>query len=172
MALIGRSNNQNEGKPVSTFQLTPEITHKIAMWFTSGDTGVSSETIASIALGRTEPARYHWDTPSDGGDFGRCYRLLQAIPELRAALPLVVELCPKWGPLVEVWDELTALYEQDEAEEPIYEKISRGRGRPRLTRQVNKRACYDRIHELYDACMIAGGWTQTSPGYWSKGGGL
>ncbi len=156
---------------MNTFQLTPEITHKIAMWFTSEDTGVSSETIASIALGRTKPAR-RWDTPSDSGDFGRCYRLLQDIPELRAALPLVVELCPKWGPLVAVWDELTALYEQDRAEEPIYEKISRGRGRPRLTRQVNKRACYDRIKELYEACMLAGGWTKTGSFSWSKEGGL
>lgn len=153
----------------SAFFLTPELGTRIAHWALGGDTGVSSETIACVAMGITaEQHQYRFDIPADSGDFGRCHRLLQAIPELRAALPLVVAACPKWGPLVEVWDELTALYEQDQAEEPIYERVSQGRGRRGYDRLANKRRCYDRIKELYDACMLAGGWVKTSSCTWEK----
>ena len=152
-----------------TFILTPEIANKISIWALSGDTGVSSETIASIALGLTEEQRlWHFDTPSDDADFGRCYRLLKAIQELRAALPLVAEVFPKYRPLVEIWDELTALYEKDEAEEPVYEMVSRGRGRRKLRQRVNGRSCYDKLKDLHDACMEAGGWVKTSPYSWEK----
>lgn len=158
---------------MSTFQLTPEITIKIARWFASDYTGVSSETIASIALGMTEPERHGWDMPYDSGDFGRCYRLIKKIPELRDVLPRVAELCPQWKPIVEIWDELVALYEADEAEEPVYEKEPpKGRGRFRRTIMVNKRSCNDRIRGLRDACMLAGGWTKTRSGWEKKGGGL
>ncbi len=155
-----------------SFQLTPEITHKITVWALSGDTGVSSETIACIALGITpEQRRRGWfDIPGDDGDFGRCYRLLQAVPELRDALPLVAEKFPKYRPLVDIWDELTSLYEKDESEEPVYEMVSMGRGRKNRRHQVNGRACYDKLKELHDACMEAGGWVKTGPGSWTKQG--
>ncbi len=153
-----------------SFQLTPEITQKIAMWFATGRVGVSSRTIASIAVGAQVG---DWDVPHDSDDFSRCYALLKAVPELRQALPLVAEKCPKWGPLVEVWDELTELYEKDEAEEPIYETVKQGRGKRPIRRLTNKRSCHDRIRGLYDACMIAGGWVQKSQGWWVRenGGG-
>lgn len=153
-----------------TFTLTPEIASKIAVWALSGDTGVSSETIACIAMGISSKDRKHghFDIPGDADDFGRCYRLLKAVPELRDALPLVAEVFPKYRPLVEVWDELTALYEQDEAEEPVYEMVSMGRGRPRQRCRVNGRAFYDKLLELYPACMEAGGWVRTSRNSWTK----
>jgi len=149
------------------FKLTPEISNKIAAWALSGDTGISSKTIACIAMGVTSDQRHwHFDTPSDAADFGRCYRLLKVVPELRDALPLVAEKFPKYGPLVAAWDELTALYEKDLAEDPIYEMVSVGRGRPRQRRQINQRACYDKIKSLHDACMEAGGWVKTSSFSW------
>ena len=152
-----------------TFILTPEITHKIAVWAVSGDTGISSKTIARIALGLTEEqGRWGFNIPGDSADFGRCYRLLKAVPELRDALPLVAKKFPKYRPLIEVWDELTALYEQDESEEPAYEMVSMGRGRPRQRCRVNGRACYDKLLELYPACMEAGGWVRTSPNSWTR----
>lgn len=152
------------------FDLAPELGTRIAKWALGGDTGVSSETIACVALGLTpDKHNYRFDTPSDGSDFGRCYRLLKAIPELRAVLPWVVAACPKWGPLVAIWDELVELYEKDQAEEPIYEKVSRGPGRKSYQHMVNKRSCYDRIKGLYDECMIAGGWVKTGSCTWTKG---
>lgn len=136
----------------------------VAEWLLSGDTGISSKTIAAIALGIEKKDGFGFDIPYDSADFGRCYRLLKAVPELRDYLPLVAEKCPKWRPLVEIWDELTRLYEQDLAEEPQYEMQSRGRGRTKRRVLVNKRRCHDRIRELREACMEAGGYTQTVPG--------
>ncbi len=98
----------------------------------------------------------------------RCYRLLQAVPELRAALPLVAEVCPKWRPIVERWGDIEAAYLRDLSERPVFEEVSNGRGRRKTQRQVNQRACYDLISSLRDACMEAAGWQKDGPGCWSK----
>lgn len=84
-------------------------------WLTNGDTGISSETIWSVLMNR-RIAKPHWhaDVPHDPADFGRCYRLLKVMPSWRARLPEVAEKYPKWAPLVAAWDELTALYEEEE----------------------------------------------------------
>lgn len=137
---------------MSAFQLTPEITAKIARWSLAGDAGISSKAIAAAAIGMTpKESAWGFDTPRDPSDFGRCYRLLQKVPELRLALPLVVAAAPHWGPMVEVWDELTALYE---------EELPSGKC-PRL---------YERMKGLHDACMLAGGWVQRGKGWWEKPG--
>jgi hypothetical protein len=86
------------------------------MWLRGPDTGISSLTIFSVlskhhkdeAMGRLDgwpPQR-----PLDPADFGRCHRLLNAIPAWRGRLPEVAEAYPKWGPLVRDWDKLEALY--------------------------------------------------------------
>jgi hypothetical protein len=64
------------GKPISTRAL---------FWYLSGDTGVSSETIAHHMLGHPEPRMY--GPPSDADDRGRCIRLLELIPEWIPRLP-------------------------------------------------------------------------------------
>ena len=86
------------------------------------------------------------DIPYDGGDFGRCYRLLQHFPEWRERLHEMSEKYPMWGPMVEVWDELSALYEKE-----------------RDTKQ--RHGLYERMRELVDAGRIAAGWKQTAPHY-------
>lgn len=135
---------------MSTFQLTPEITAKIARWSLSGDTGTSSKAIAAAALGITpKESAFGFDIPRDPSDFGRCYRLLQKVPELRLALHLVVAVAQDWGPMVEVWDELTALYEEEKPSGKC----------PRL---------YERMKGLHDACMLAGGWVKRGNGWWEK----
>lgn len=61
-------------------------------WLLGHDTGISSLTICAVLSGKhgiaAEVARGHFgaDIPHDPADFGRCYRLLQAIPEWRARL--------------------------------------------------------------------------------------
>jgi hypothetical protein len=81
-------------------------------WLLSGDIGVSSKTILSVMTGSKMISTFGPDIPYDNGDFGRCYRLLQAFPEWRARLPEVAAQYPEWGPMVDAWDELTRLYEQ------------------------------------------------------------
>ncbi len=77
-------------------------------WLRSSDKGVSSETIWRILMEET-PDRM--DIPYDPDDFGRCYRLLAAVPSWRGRLDYVAMVCKKWKPFVAAWDELTALYE-------------------------------------------------------------
>lgn len=146
-------------------ELTTEEKEKLMAWAFGDDTGVSSETMAKIALGLGPGRTFGFDRPYDSGDFGRCYRLVKVVPELREFFPLIVEKCPQFGPIIEHWDELCALYEQDLSETPQYEMRSRGRGRSKIRVQINQRACYDRMRELNDLCYLAGGWTKTDFGW-------
>lgn len=80
-------------------------------WIDNGDTGISSETIWSVCSGLPLPRI--GAPPCDPADFGRCHRLLQVMPAWRPRLTAVADRFPAWVALVEVWDELTALYERD-----------------------------------------------------------
>lgn len=80
-------------------------------WLTNGDTGTSSLTIWHLMMGREMPPNRWPSVPLDPSDFGRCYRLLKVMPTWRARLPEVAQRHPKWQPMVQAWDELTALYE-------------------------------------------------------------
>ena len=63
-------------------------------------------------------------------------------------MPEVATAYPMWGPMVEAWDELTALYER--------------RMWPKL---------YERMRKLVDDGRRAAGWQETRPGCW-EGQGL
>lgn len=83
-------------------------------WLVNGDTGISSKTIWSIMMGREiKDPYFHASPPSDPSDFGRCYRLLKVMPSWRERLPEISEKYPKWKPLIDHWDELTSLYEEE-----------------------------------------------------------
>jgi hypothetical protein len=52
--------------------------------------------------------------PSDGADFGRCYRLLLAAPEARAGLDkLATDGGPHWSALARTWGLIEAAYLRD-----------------------------------------------------------
>lgn len=62
--------------------------------------------------------------PSDPADFRRCYKLLQAVPQWKARLNELKTISPVWEKLVDNWDKLTEMYEQNEKEDwKNYEKI-------------------------------------------------
>ena len=83
-------------------------------WTLSRDVGVSSATILEATAGMASPCG-QYGIPLDPSDFGRCYRLLELFPELRARLNRVVYFHPEWRPIIEAWDELTALWEEESA---------------------------------------------------------
>lgn len=87
-------------------------------WVGNGDTGTSSLTIWAVLMDRRSP-HGRFDVPHDPDDFGRCYRLLQVMPEWRARLPEVAQRVPAWGPFVREWDTLTALYEDELQNGPL-----------------------------------------------------
>lgn len=129
-------------------------------WLLGNDTGISSMTIFSVMTGSNYSSP---DVPHDMGDFGRCYRLLKLFPEWRQRLPEVAAKHKKWGPMVEAWDELTAMYEARLDEN----------GRTTAADYAKNEAAYDaffkRIQSLVDAGRIADGWIQVSPGHWKRG---
>lgn len=81
-------------------------------WLASGDTGISSETIWGVMMGRdmASAARFGNSPPYDPDDFGRCHRLLESMPGWRPRLAEVAEKFPAWKMIVKAWDELDALY--------------------------------------------------------------
>ena len=81
-------------------------------WFYGPDAGNSSLTIFSVLSTHHHllPADFRPYPPSDPSDFGRCLRLLNAVPAWCARLSEVVERHPAWKPLVEHWDELEELW--------------------------------------------------------------
>lgn len=81
-------------------------------WFRGRDTGTSSFTIFFVMTGTYIP-RGNYDVPHDPADFGRCYRLLNLFPKWKTRMPEVAVRFPEWRRLVERWDELTKLYEEE-----------------------------------------------------------
>lgn len=88
-------------------------------WLLGHDTGISSLTICAVLSGNHAVAAtvargyFGADIPHDPADFGRCYRLLQAIPEWRERLGEVADKHSIWRPFVREWDAMTALYEEE-----------------------------------------------------------
>lgn len=82
------------------------IESRLLGWLQSGDTGSSSKAIANYMQGRSSSGDFPWD----GGDFGRCHRMLLMFPEWRARLPEMGDKYPGWAPLVKIWSELEKLW--------------------------------------------------------------
>lgn len=90
--------------------MSPQDIKDLAEWLVSCDTGISSITIAAIALG-AEKGRFN--APYDPSDFGRCYRLVQKVPAIYNAFDRIGELEPCFAGILLNWDELCSIYERD-----------------------------------------------------------
>jgi len=121
-----------EGGKLWTAEIEAGISQKppLERWLAGTDTGTSSLTMVRAITGKSVLSDTRWPSvPLDPSDFGRCVRLLEAVPELREGLHKVAEKHLEWTGLVAHWTELEALWT---AESPT--------GRcPKL---------YDRIQEL------------------------
>jgi hypothetical protein len=109
-------------------------------WIVGGDTGTSSMAIWAHMMGAT-PKRWGWSYPSDGGDFGRCARLLERVPEWKERLPEMAARSPAWAALVPHWSELTRLYE-----------IEKTPGYPEAFRRRAPSTLYDRMKQILAEC--------------------
>ena len=89
-----------------------EIVRKIAEWALGDDTGMSSQTLARAVL---EMPLSRVAYPHDAGDFGRCYRLVESVPEARAGVDALAAVCPRWKRLAARWDEISATYKEEMA---------------------------------------------------------
>jgi hypothetical protein len=77
-------------------------------WIVSDDVGCSSKTIWAVMMNVDYEDNM---TPSDGADFGRCYRLIKLMPEWEARLPEVGKRYSDWIPFIESWDLIKSKYE-------------------------------------------------------------
>lgn len=95
--------------------MNKEISRKIGEWLISGQTGCSSTYMAGIMLGADTETKSRWGAsyPHDPSDFGRCLRLIEAVPEIKEHLHLMKECGEVWSKLVDNWDEMTRLYQRD-----------------------------------------------------------
>lgn len=121
-AIITAANNILAEFERPSVPATPDM--GLTRWLASDDTGLSSLYMASILSDRYRlwlvaapkdfPTRNKLETPHyprDADDFGRCYRLLKAVPELRSN-SMRLATCPApWPELHREWLRLERLYE-------------------------------------------------------------
>ncbi len=105
--------------------VTPDVMARPAMglqaWLASDDTGMSSRYMAKVLAEKAGmgsvyvDVRYDGMEPADPSDFGRCVRLLEAVPELRPhLLSLTESTSPKvWQRIAGEWDSLEAMYREE-----------------------------------------------------------
>lgn len=74
-------------------------------WLASDDTGDSSRYLASVLRGFD----CEYAHPHDLDDFGRCSRLLLAVPEFRRKLELIRGKSWQWANILDVWSKLESL---------------------------------------------------------------
>lgn len=89
---------------------------EILAWLRSGDTGMSSLTIAAVMEQDATIAamnRGHGSHPLDPSDLGRCLRLLDIVPSYRQNLQVMKSVSPQWNVLITHWEELEALYREE-----------------------------------------------------------
>lgn len=81
-------------------------------WLRTGERGVSSEGIFSHLTG---VPIYQWrpSPPTDPSDFRRCCLLVQAVPSFRSKLHRMAELGSQWKAIVDHWDELCAIMDEE-----------------------------------------------------------
>lgn len=91
-----------------TAKMPKEPGARVAQWMIGDDRGISSEYLAAVFMGA--PTR-RGDYPLDPSDFGRCYRLLKLVPEIRKAIfAKVARRDSVWRQLILHWDEIEKLY--------------------------------------------------------------
>lgn len=121
--------------PVSIYAFTD--------WLAKGERGMSSESIVERLTGVPVGSRSRYAWPHDPSDFRRCELLLRAVPQAREHFHLMADVSPTWARLVDAWDELVALGEE---EAPGVFDGARGGKAPRL---------FARMTELIDSAAAS-----------------
>jgi len=88
-------------------------------WAENGEHGTSSKTMFNHLSRGLQVRRIKNDRlghPCDPDDFSRCYKLLQAVPQWKNKLSELKTLSLVWEKLVDNWDRLTSMYEQNKKE--------------------------------------------------------
>lgn len=145
----------------------PALHEQVQAWLRGPDTGLSSEFMCAALAGLPLPRR---ETPSDGGDFGRCVTMLDACPLLRPRLTRMARHGKTWALIVEHWDAWESQWRIEQAD-PAY----RGKWQRRPGKRANAKDAYGYTYEkeslLYpmmravlDKAEAADGWVRVGDG--------
>lgn len=89
------------------------VTPAMIDWLANGERGISSDTIFQILTGIPTNggiSKYH---PSDADDFKRCRLLLEKCTTLKIALSEMGQVSPEWDGLVNKWEEISLLMDEE-----------------------------------------------------------
>lgn len=97
----------------TTADQTKTIEERAIWWFANGERGMSSETMWHCFMNLKIDRVCH---PHDPSDFSRCYKLLETVPEwkYKSNMLKLSKLSDAWSNLVNNWDKLTNMYEENE----------------------------------------------------------
>lgn len=91
-----------------------DLSMKVCEWMSMGKVGISSATMASIALGlKKNIYSDHFGYPYDPADLNRCRILVKHIPEIRDSFKKIGRRVPGFKPILDNWDELIALLDEE-----------------------------------------------------------
>jgi len=87
-------------------------------WLNCDDTGLSSKYMVRVLSGMEHAySRFEYAHPRDLDDFGRCSRLLKAVPEFENELLRMSDKSEQWKQLVLRWKEIEALVAEGKTEQ-------------------------------------------------------
>lgn len=86
------------------------VIQKALNWIWTWETWNSSKTMWNCIIWNKDFSISH---PYDPDDFSRCYKLLQAVPEWKGELHKLKILSKERSNLIDNWDKLTEMYEQN-----------------------------------------------------------
>lgn len=92
--------------------------HLFTTWLARGERGLSSESIVEAVtgerIGQYERGVNH---PHDPGDLRRCILLIEHVPLVGLVFKDAMRgKSPEWKALVAAWDDLVALFQEEQAE--------------------------------------------------------
>jgi hypothetical protein len=87
------------------------ISEAAKLWLENGERGLSSETMFTRFTGIELDGNR--DAPMDGDDFRRCRLLLDQVPEFQAKLHLMKDVSKEWHGLVDSWQELCDVMDEE-----------------------------------------------------------
>lgn len=87
---------------------------QVLNWQAKGDVGISSATMASIALGMKKNFYHsHFGYPLDPADFNRCMLLVDEIPEIKQHFAAISRSVPAFKGILDNWEELTDILRKE-----------------------------------------------------------
>ncbi len=106
--------NKTWVEPVNENPETKSETENSIWWSLNGEHGLSSKTIFNrLCMPPVKHLPLTNEThPSDPDDFRRCYLLLKSVPQWKDKLYKLKNLNNPWDKLIENWDKLTELLEE------------------------------------------------------------